>query len=314
MAYSIEGSTGAWEVVVGLEVHAQVISKSKLFSGAATDFGAEPNSQVSFVDAAFPGMLPVLNREAVAQAVRTPGLDLHEPGLEGNKVLLAEEGDHQALSFPDRFAPRDTIEIAEEIVHGVELCHVGRHLWSRDVRGDEKLVRLGHRERRKVLPHVGHEGFQFRDLRGMLLGREWRPGFDAMRLHPFSRFHLLPVVEVADAAAAGQRRSRCLGVGLVDRLTAGDDLGDPAHGHAHRLRLALGTEADRRGPVAAAGDSLQHGTHEPFARAQLHEVERLADVGLERAGKLVGPRPSRTDEQQHLAGEETSEETGGMQD
>ncbi len=76
MAYTIEGSTGAWEVVVGLEVHAQVISKSKLFSGAATAFGAPPNSQVSFVDAAFPGMLPVPNREAIAQAVRTGlGLD-----------------------------------------------------------------------------------------------------------------------------------------------------------------------------------------------------------------------------------------------
>ena len=75
MAYTIEGTTGAWEVVVGLEVHAQVISKSKLFSGAATAFGASPNSQVSFVDAAFPGMLPVVNREAIAQAVRT-GLGL----------------------------------------------------------------------------------------------------------------------------------------------------------------------------------------------------------------------------------------------
>ena len=71
MSYAIEGSTGAWEVVVGLEVHAQVISKAKLFSGAATDFGAPPNTQVSFVDAAFPGMLPVINRECVAQAVRT---------------------------------------------------------------------------------------------------------------------------------------------------------------------------------------------------------------------------------------------------
>ena len=74
----IEGSTGAWEVVVGLEVHAQVISKAKLFSGAATDFGASPNTQVSFVDAAFPGMLPVINRECVAQAVRTGlGLNAH---------------------------------------------------------------------------------------------------------------------------------------------------------------------------------------------------------------------------------------------
>src|SRR6476659_10229258 len=78
MQYAIEGSSGAWEVVVGLEVHAQLISRSKLFSGAATDFGAPPNTQVSFVDAAFPGMLPVINRECVAQAVRTGlGLNAH---------------------------------------------------------------------------------------------------------------------------------------------------------------------------------------------------------------------------------------------
>ncbi len=76
MSYTIEGSTGTWEIVVGLEVHAQVISNSKLFSGAATAFGAAPNSQVSFVDAAFPGMLPVINQECVAQAVRT-GLGLN---------------------------------------------------------------------------------------------------------------------------------------------------------------------------------------------------------------------------------------------
>jgi aspartyl-tRNA(Asn)/glutamyl-tRNA(Gln) amidotransferase subunit B len=67
----IEGKTGTWELVIGLEVHAQVISNAKLFSGAATDFGADPNTQVSFVDAAFPGMLPVINRTCVEQAVRT---------------------------------------------------------------------------------------------------------------------------------------------------------------------------------------------------------------------------------------------------
>ena len=94
MAYSIEGSTGTWEVVVGLEVHAQVISKSKLFSGAATDFGAEPNSQVSFVDAAFPGMLPVLNREAVAQAVRT-GLGLNA------KINLVSRFDRKNYFYAD---------------------------------------------------------------------------------------------------------------------------------------------------------------------------------------------------------------------
>jgi aspartyl-tRNA(Asn)/glutamyl-tRNA(Gln) amidotransferase subunit B len=67
----ISGATGDWEAVVGMEIHAQVISKSKLFSGASTNFGAEPNSQVSLVDAAMPGMLPVINEECVAQAVRT---------------------------------------------------------------------------------------------------------------------------------------------------------------------------------------------------------------------------------------------------
>jgi aspartyl-tRNA(Asn)/glutamyl-tRNA(Gln) amidotransferase subunit B len=69
--YRIQGATGDWEVVIGLEVHAQVTSQSKLFSGAATAFGAEPNSQVSLVDAAMPGMLPVPNRECIRQAVRT---------------------------------------------------------------------------------------------------------------------------------------------------------------------------------------------------------------------------------------------------
>ena len=71
----IQGATGAWEIVCGLEVHAQVTSQSKLFSGASTGFGAEPNSHVSLVDAAMPGMLPVINAECVAQAVRT-GLGL----------------------------------------------------------------------------------------------------------------------------------------------------------------------------------------------------------------------------------------------
>ena len=69
--YRIQGATGDWEVVVGLEVHAQVTSNAKLFSGAATAFGAEPNAQVSLVDAAMPGMLPVPNRECIRQAVRT---------------------------------------------------------------------------------------------------------------------------------------------------------------------------------------------------------------------------------------------------
>src|SRR5437899_11683529 len=72
----ITGATGDWEMVIGLEVHAQVTCQSKLFSGASTEFGGEPNTHVSLVDAAMPGMLPVINEECVRQAVRT-GLGLN---------------------------------------------------------------------------------------------------------------------------------------------------------------------------------------------------------------------------------------------
>ncbi len=90
----IEGRIGPWETVIGLEVHAQVISKAKLFSGAAIDFGAEPNTQVSPVDAAFPGMLPVINRVCVEQAVRT-GL-----GLDA-EIRLASIFDRKNYFYPD---------------------------------------------------------------------------------------------------------------------------------------------------------------------------------------------------------------------
>ncbi len=70
-AYRVKGKTGDWEVVIGLEVHAQITTDAKLFSGAATAFGAEPNTQVSLIDAAMPGMLPVPNKECIRQAVRT---------------------------------------------------------------------------------------------------------------------------------------------------------------------------------------------------------------------------------------------------
>ena len=76
MSDLVKGKTGDWEVVIGLEVHAQVTSKAKLFSGASTSFGAAPNENVSLVDAAMPGMLPVINRECVYQAIRT-GLGLN---------------------------------------------------------------------------------------------------------------------------------------------------------------------------------------------------------------------------------------------
>lgn len=90
----IRGSDGDWEIVIGMEVHAQVTSKSKLFSGASTEFGGEPNSHVSLVDAAMPGMLPVINEECIRQAVRT-GLGLNA------KINLKSVFDRKNYFYPD---------------------------------------------------------------------------------------------------------------------------------------------------------------------------------------------------------------------
>src|SRR6202041_3851159 len=90
----VKGATADWEVIVGLEVHAQVTSRAKLFSGASTAFGGEPNTHVSLVDAAMPGMLPVINRECVAQAVRT-GLGLKA------KINLPSPFDPKNYFYPD---------------------------------------------------------------------------------------------------------------------------------------------------------------------------------------------------------------------
>src|SRR5665213_1170464 len=92
--YRIKGNTGDWEVVLGLEVHAQVTSKSKLFSGAPNDFGSEPNENVSLVDAGFPGMLPVINATCIEQAVRT-GLGLKA------QVNLRSVFDRKNYFYPD---------------------------------------------------------------------------------------------------------------------------------------------------------------------------------------------------------------------
>lgn len=90
----IKGATGDWEVIIGLEVHAQVTSRSKLFSGASTEFGGEPNSHVALVDAAMPGMLPVINEECIRQAVRT-GLGLKA------KINLKSVFDRKNYFYPD---------------------------------------------------------------------------------------------------------------------------------------------------------------------------------------------------------------------
>ena len=90
----LKGATGDWEVVIGMEVHAQVTSQAKLFSGASTEFGGAPNSHVSLVDAAMPGMLPVINEECVRQAIRT-GLGLKA------KINLKSVFDRKNYFYPD---------------------------------------------------------------------------------------------------------------------------------------------------------------------------------------------------------------------
>ncbi|MFI4948814.1 MAG: Asp-tRNA(Asn)/Glu-tRNA(Gln) amidotransferase subunit GatB [Alphaproteobacteria bacterium] len=111
MTYLIDGKTGPWETVIGLEVHAQVTARAKLFSGAATAFGAAPNTQVSPVDAGFPGMLPVINRHVVEQAVKT-GL-----GLDA-KINLYSVFDRKNYFYPDLPAGYQISQYQQPIVGG----------------------------------------------------------------------------------------------------------------------------------------------------------------------------------------------------
>jgi aspartyl-tRNA(Asn)/glutamyl-tRNA(Gln) amidotransferase subunit B len=107
--YRIGGRTGEWEVVLGLEVHAQVASDAKLFSGAPTGFGAAPNDHVSLVDAAFPGMLPVINRHCVEQAIRT-GLGLRA------QINLSSRFDRKNYFYPDLPAGYQISQFKDPIV------------------------------------------------------------------------------------------------------------------------------------------------------------------------------------------------------
>ena len=107
--YRIDGRTGEWEVVLGLEIHAQVASDAKLFSGAPTGFGAQPNEHVSLVDAAFPGMLPVINRRCVEQAIRT-GLGLRA------QINLVSRFDRKNYFYPDLPAGYQISQFKDPIV------------------------------------------------------------------------------------------------------------------------------------------------------------------------------------------------------
>jgi len=107
--YWIKGAKSDWEIIIGMEIHAQVNSHAKLFSGSSTEFGGEPNAHVSFVDAAMPGMLPVINKECVAQAVRT-GLGLKA------KINKRSRFDRKNYFYPDLPQGYQISQFAEPIV------------------------------------------------------------------------------------------------------------------------------------------------------------------------------------------------------
>jgi len=128
----IPGSKDDWEVIIGMEVHAQVSSKSKLFSGASTEFGAEPNANVSLVDAAMPGMLPVINEECVAQAVRT-GLGLNA------EVNLRSVFDRKNYFYPDLPQGYQISQFKDPIVgEGTVIVSVGP-----DKKGEFEDIEIG---------------------------------------------------------------------------------------------------------------------------------------------------------------------------
>ena len=128
----ISGATGDWEVIVGMEVHAQVTSQAKLFSGASTEFGAAPNANVSLVDAAMPGMLPVINEECVRQAIRT-GLGLQA------KINLRSVFDRKNYFYPDLPQGYQISQFKQPIVgEGIVIVSVGP-----DKKGEFEDIEVG---------------------------------------------------------------------------------------------------------------------------------------------------------------------------
>src|SRR3974390_1857269 len=149
----IKGATGDWEVVIGMEVHAQVTSQSKLFSGASTEFGGAPNSHVSLVDAAMPGMLPVINEECVKQAIRT-GLGLkakinHKSVFDRKNYFYPDlpQG-YQISQYKSPIVGEGEVivdlEGGEGVTVGIERGHLGQDArqWLPDQRATMSLVDL----------------------------------------------------------------------------------------------------------------------------------------------------------------------------
>ena len=230
----IEGRTGEWEIVIGLEIHAQVMSDAKLFSGAATAFGAEPNSQVSLVDAAFPGMLPVINRRCVEQAVRT-GLGLNAEINPAQRVRPQE----LFLSGPAGRLPDQPVQGSDRRRRRGD----GRSGERREPRGPHRAAASG-AGRRQVHPRHGPEAH----LRGPQPGRRGADGDRLQTGHALGRRGRRLSRQAALDPALSRHLRRQYGAGLPAR--GRQRLGAPA---GRAARHALRDQEPQLDPLHQAG-------------------------------------------------------------
>jgi aspartyl-tRNA(Asn)/glutamyl-tRNA(Gln) amidotransferase subunit B len=272
----ITGATGDWEVVIGLEVHAQVTSRSKLFSGASTEFGGAPNSHVSLVDAAMPGMLPVINAECVRQAVRT-GLGLKA------RINLKSVFDRKNYFYPDLPQGYQISQYKQPIVGEGEV--------TVDLDGGEAVT-------------VGIERVHLEQDAGKSL-HDLHANMSAIDLNR-SGVALMEIVSKPDLRSAGEAKAYVSKLRSILRYLGTCD-GDMEKGNlradvnvsVRKPGAALGTrcEIKNMNSISFIGDAIEH-----EARRQ---IDVLEDGGaIEQETRLYDPnrretRPMRTKEEAH---------------
>jgi len=272
----LKGATGDWEVVIGMEVHAQVTSQSKLFSGASTEFGGAPNSHVSLVDAAMPGMLPVINEECVRQAIRT-GLGLKA------KINLKSVFDRKNYFYPDLPQGYQISQYKSPVV--------GEGVVTVDLDGGESV-------------DVGIERLHLEQDAGKSL-HERHPAYSYVDLNR-SGVALMEIVSKPDLRSAEEAKAFVSKLRSVLRYLGTCD-GDMEKGSlradvnvsVRRPGEPLGTrcEIKNMNSVSFIGDAIEH-----EARRQ---IEILEEGGvIEQETRLYDPgkketRPMRTKEEAH---------------
>ena len=272
----LKGATGDWEVVIGMEVHAQVTSQSKLFSGASTEFGGAPNSHVSLVDAAMPGMLPVINEECVRQAIRT-GLGLKA------KINLKSVFDRKNYFYPDLPQGYQISQYKSPVV--------GEGVVTVDLDGGESvdvgIERLHLEQDAGKSLHDRHPTYSYVDLN--------RSGVALMEI--VSK----PDLRSAEAAKAfvSKLRSVLRYLGTCDGDMEKGSLRADVNVSVRRPGEPLGTrcEIKNMNSVSFIGDAIEH-----EARRQIEIIEEGGVI--EQETRLYDPnkketRPMRTKEEAH---------------